>query len=60
LIIEGWEPEKEGVSDPEIEEESVERLIIRDPTVADIEKEFFIKALQGQGKFRYNFIALHN
>lgn len=60
LIIVEWGHEKEGISAPEIEEESVESLIRSDPTVADTEKEVIIKARQGQGKFRDNVIALHN
>jgi hypothetical protein len=58
-ISEGKEHDGEVKTDLEAEEERIEKLIKKDPTIDSTEKEMLVKARKGQGRFRDDVISLH-
>jgi hypothetical protein len=58
-IAEGKEHVGEVKSDAEAEQERIEKIIKKDPSISTTEKETIVQARIGQGKFRDGVLALH-
>lgn len=59
MLSESLEHQCEIKTDSEAEEERVEKIIKKDPTIPETEKETLVKSRKGQGKFRNEVLDLH-
>jgi len=59
VLSEGLEHQCEIKTDLEAEEERIEKIIKKDPTIPETEKESLVKSRKGQGKFRKEVLELH-